>query len=73
MANIEYDPPPIHSVKPVSPGTNVEVKTLTPPVETEKPTRTRNAEGKFVADDPTTVYNEAWSDGKSQAKKSPKK
>lgn len=69
MANIEYDPPPIYPVKPANPDTDIEVKAPTPPVVTEKPTRTRDAEGKFVADDPTTEYNEAWSDGKSQAKK----
>jgi len=34
--------------------------------------RTKDSKGKFIADDPRTVHNEAWNTGKSPAKKTKK-
>lgn len=41
---------------------------ITDTVAEQKPTRTRRKDGKFIGDNPATPKNEAWSDGKSQAK-----
>jgi hypothetical protein len=34
-----------------------------------KASRTKDGKGKFIADDPRTTHNEAWTTGKSPAKK----
>jgi hypothetical protein len=40
--------------------------------ENTQPQRAKSADGKFVADNPSTPVNEAWKDGKAPAKKAKK-
>lgn len=63
--------PKQEEVKPAAPY-KVEAEIVSPQitdaVTEQKPTRTRRKDGKFIGDNPATPKNEAWSDGKSQAK-----
>lgn len=71
---IEYDPLPFYKTKATKTELVEEVAVVdeevpaNPEVD-EVPKRTREEDGKFIADDPTTAtINEAWTTGKSPAK-----